>query len=100
MKISLQILCLGFAVGCVKKPEVVLIDLNSFEAPLSARKEWVRDQKKISRVRFEQEYGWLLAAKSIDAKEAQQIGYLYFYSSGQGCGYLPWHGQQQQRQCK
>src|SRR4051812_12434645 len=88
MKIPLLILCLVSAVGCAKKPEVVLIDLNSFDAPLSARREWVRDQRKISRADFEKEYGWLLAAKSIEAREAKQIGYLYFYSSGQGCGYL------------
>jgi hypothetical protein len=88
MKIPLLILCLVSALGCAKKPEVVVINLSSFDAPLSVRKEWVREQKRISKPHFEQEYGWLLTAKSIDAKEAQQIAYLYFYSSGQECGYL------------
>ncbi|MDI1320492.1 MAG: hypothetical protein PSW75_09930 [bacterium] len=74
--------------GCTKKPQSVLIDMRKIEASLADRKEWVREQKRLARPRFEEDYGWLLAAKKIEAKEAMQIGYLFFYSSGSMCGYL------------
>ena len=69
-------------------PKAVMVHPNRIEATVADRKAWVRDQKRRDRLRFDAEYGSVLVAKKIEAKEAMQLGYLFFYSSGSLCGYL------------
>jgi len=88
MKIPVLVLLLTICSGCTQEPKAVMFYPNRIEATVSDRKAWVRDEKKRDRARFDIEYGSVLLAKKIEAKEAMQLGYLFFYSSGQLCGYL------------
>lgn len=88
MKIPVLAVLLAICGGCAQEPKVVMVHPNRIEATVADRKAWVRDQKKRDRSRFDAEYGSVLAAKKIEAKEAMQLGYLFFYSSGNLCGYL------------
>ena len=88
MKIPFIVVLLVLCAGCTRKPEVRVFSANRIDATVADRKAWVREYKKKDRSRFDAEYGSLLGAKTFEAKEAMQIGYLYFYSSGSLCGYL------------
>ncbi|MEO6246835.1 MAG: hypothetical protein ABIQ12_15520 [Opitutaceae bacterium] len=88
MKLPVLAVLLALCAGCAQQPEVIVVYPNKIEATVAARKASVRDQKKKDQSRFNAEYGSVLGAKRIEAKEAMQLGYLFFYSSGSLCGYL------------
>ena len=88
MKFSALILLVTLCGGCAQKPDTALIDPAKIEASLDMRRAWVREQKKLDRERFDLNYGFVLSAPRIESKEAMQIGYLFFYSAGNLCGYL------------
>ena len=88
MKIPVLVVLLALCGGCAPQPKVVMVYPNRIEASIGERKAWVRDEKKRDRSGFDSKYGSVLLAKKIEAKQAMQIGNLFFYSSGQLCGYL------------
>ena len=71
-----------------KSPELMLVNPNTIDASFEQRRDWVIALKARSRERFEEDYGAILTAKNIGEKEALQIAYLFFYSSGHVCGYV------------
>lgn len=71
-----------------KSPDFALTDINNNNASSEQRRQWVIALKAHNRRRFEEDYGVILNAKTIQGKEALQIAYLFFYSSGQICGYV------------
>lgn len=88
MKIPVLVVLLVICGGCAQEPKVITVHPNRIEATVADRHAWVRDQKQRDRSRFDVQCGSVLAAKKIEAKEAMQLGYLFFYSSGNLCGYL------------
>lgn len=91
-----SITLLSFVVACQpnpetklkESPEVVLMNLGTIDASFAQRRDWVISLKARNRKRFEEDYGAILRAKTIEGKEALQIAYLFFYSSGHMCGYV------------
>ncbi len=88
MKTPVLAFLLVIFAGCAEESKVTLVHPNRIEAAIADRQAWVRDQKKKDRSHFDAEYGSVLLAKKIEAKEAMQIGHLFFYSSGNLCGYF------------
>lgn len=91
LSLSLAVVVCGLS-GCSKtEPEfagakIVLFDPRRIEASLEQRVAWVRAQKDRDPQRFDQDYGRILKSKTIGQREAQQLAYLFFYSSDQACG--------------
>jgi hypothetical protein len=82
----------GILSGCTKsEPEfapaqIVRFDPRKIEASLAERVSWVQTQKSRNPQRFDEDYGWIPKSKTIGQREAQQLAYLFFYSSDQACG--------------
>ncbi len=66
----------------------MLLNPNNIDASFEQRRQWVITLKAHNRKRFEEDYGAILSEKPVRGKEALQIAYLFFYSSGQMCGYV------------
>ena len=93
--LALGMIVAAIVLGGCSKPEpefagakIVLVDPRKIEASLEQRVAWVRAQKARDPQRFDQDYGWILKSKTIGQREAQQLAYLFFYSSDQACGYF------------
>jgi hypothetical protein len=95
-RVFVSLALLSFVVGCQPKPEtalknfpdLALADINNIDASFEQRRQWVINLKKHNRKRFNEDYGAILGASVFDGKEALQIAYLFFYSSGHICGYV------------
>ena len=78
----------SFAAGENPKAEAI-DDSRIIQASLEQRYQWVIEQAEGPGAwLFSREYEWVLAAKSIGQKEAKQLAYLFFYSTGAMGGYF------------
>jgi hypothetical protein len=91
--LALSLIVAPIVSGGCSKPEsefagakIVLFDPRKIEASLEERVAWVRAQKGRNAQRFDEDYGWILKSNTIGQREAQQLAYLFFYSSDQACG--------------
>ncbi len=72
-----------------EKPQAEMIDPRVIHSSLEHRRQWVIEQAEgPGAALFSREYEWLLTAKSIGPKEAKQLAYLFFYSTGTMGGYF------------
>lgn len=77
----------GFAAD--EMPMTEKIDPRVICASLEHRREWVIEQAEGPGAwLFSRDYEWLLAARAIGPKEANQMAYLFFYSTGTKGGYF------------
>ncbi len=77
----------GFAAGEKPKPEER--DARVITASLEYRRKWVIEQAEGPGAwLFSRDYEGVLAAKSIGPKEANQLAYVFFYSTGVMGGYF------------
>lgn len=71
------------------KPKIEMIDPRVIHASIDQRRQWVIEQAKGPGAwLFSRDYEWVLTAKSIGPKEATQLAYLFFYSTGTMGGYF------------
>jgi hypothetical protein len=91
----LSILLLAFPLCFLKATDqtsqVIRFDSREIEASLAQREQWIIDQAKGSSHRaklFSGEYEWLLSSNFILTKEAKQLAYLFFASTGAMGGYF------------
>jgi hypothetical protein len=83
----LAIPLLGFAAE--EKPKGEVRDPRVIHASLEARRQWVIDQAEGRGAwLFSRDYEWILASNAIGPKEACQLAYLFFYSTGVMGGYF------------
>jgi len=95
LKRALSILLIAFSLSLLQAAdlpdEVILIDPRVIDATLAQREQWIIEQAKGPTYReqmFSDEYEWLLTSDSIRAKEAKQLAYLFFASTGAMGGYF------------
>lgn len=71
------------------KPKAEMVDPRVIHASVEQRRQWVIEQAEGPGAwLFSREYEWLLTANSIGPKEAKQLAYLFFYSTGTIGGYF------------
>jgi hypothetical protein len=71
------------------KPDVEVIDPRVISAAVEERREWVVKQAEGDGAwLFARDYEWILTSTVIAEKEATQLAYLFFYSTGTIGGYF------------
>jgi hypothetical protein len=89
MKIRGTLLIAVLCGGCANTPYAVRVDSRVIQASTAERRQWVIKQAKGPCAwMFSRDYEWVLTSKSLGPKEARQLAYLFFYSTGTVGGYF------------